>query len=230
MDRLYRHAPLAFSRAKFSNFPSFSVADTDLQIRGSNGHPDPEIRGRGGRSQKKVFRPFGPQFGLQIRRTKPPGPLPWICHWFLNAYHAFYNPGQSSLDISMCFVISRHTTIISNGNKVPPTPSNLCSKLFWSKSSRVHFWCYRKQHWNRVGEKRAFNLRRFFGRTIAKNKYFCNVYQQVLSEVVASYMWEFKPRDISLSSPVPLVVTFCCLTQVLPVFPASLSIEHFDLT
>ena len=63
VDRLYRHAPFAFSRAKFSNFPPFSVADTDLQIRGSNGHPDPEIRGRGGAVSKKKF--FGP-LGLSL--------------------------------------------------------------------------------------------------------------------------------------------------------------------
>ena len=62
VDRLSRHAPLAFWRAKFSNFPSFSVADEDLQIRGSPGHPDPEIRGSGG-GLKKIF--FGPS-GLSL--------------------------------------------------------------------------------------------------------------------------------------------------------------------
>ena len=31
------------------------------------GHSDPEIRGRGGRSPKNFFRPFGPQFDLKIR-------------------------------------------------------------------------------------------------------------------------------------------------------------------
>ena len=30
------------------------------------GYPDPEIRGRG-QSHKKIFQPFGPQFGLKIR-------------------------------------------------------------------------------------------------------------------------------------------------------------------
>ena len=144
MDRLSRHAPLAFSRAKFSNFQSFSVADTDLQVRGSPGHTDSEIKGEGGgggrggeggRSQKNFIRPFGPQFGLKVRRIKPPGPLPWIRHWFLNAYHAFYNPRQSSLDISMCFVISRNTTIISNGNKiVPPPPPILVQSCFGLKA------------------------------------------------------------------------------------------------
>ena len=43
-----------------------TVADPDLQIRGEPGHPDPEITG-GERSQKKLFQPFGPQFGLTIR-------------------------------------------------------------------------------------------------------------------------------------------------------------------
>ena len=41
------------------------MADQDLKIRGRGGHPDPE--GRGGRSQKMFFRPFGPHFGLSIR-------------------------------------------------------------------------------------------------------------------------------------------------------------------
>ena len=40
-------------------------------------HPDPEIRGGG---LKKIFPPSGPQFGLKIRGTVPPGPLPWIQH------------------------------------------------------------------------------------------------------------------------------------------------------
>ena len=39
---------------------------------GRGGHPDPEITGEGGQSQKNVFRPSGPQFGLKIR----PGPSP----------------------------------------------------------------------------------------------------------------------------------------------------------
>ena len=95
----------------------------------------------------------------------------------------------------------------------------------------MHFWCYRKQNWNKGSGGNGFPFcdGKILARTSAKKQVFCNRLQQVLSEVVASYMWEFKPRDISLSSPVPLVVTFCCLTQVLPVFPASLSIEHFDL-
>ena len=34
------------------------VVNPDFQIRGDPGHPDPEIRGGGGRSQKNFFRPF----------------------------------------------------------------------------------------------------------------------------------------------------------------------------
>ena len=42
---------------------------------GLGGHPHPEIRG--GWSQKKCFRPFGPQFGLKISgELGPPGPSP----------------------------------------------------------------------------------------------------------------------------------------------------------
>ena len=52
---------------------------TGTQIRVT---PDPEIRGEAAASQK-IFGPFGPQFGVNIRgEDTPPGPLPWICHWF----------------------------------------------------------------------------------------------------------------------------------------------------
>ena len=44
-----------------------TVTDSDLQIRGEPSHPDPEIKG-GGAVSKKMFQPFGPQFGLTIRR------------------------------------------------------------------------------------------------------------------------------------------------------------------
>ena len=47
------------------------------------GHPDPEITGVPG-LQKLFFRPFGPHFGLKIRRGGgggPPGPLPRIRYW-----------------------------------------------------------------------------------------------------------------------------------------------------
>ena len=62
------------------------MADPDVRIRkvggggggaGGGVHPDPEIRVGGG--VKKIFRPFGPQFGLKIRKHKvggPPGPRP----------------------------------------------------------------------------------------------------------------------------------------------------------
>ena len=47
-----------------------SVADPDLQIKGG-----------GAGLQKKLFRPFGLQFGLIIRGgPDPPGPLAWIRH------------------------------------------------------------------------------------------------------------------------------------------------------
>ena len=49
------------------------MADPDFQIAGEGGrHPDPEIREEGRQSQKFFFRPFGPQFGLKIRGTRPP--------------------------------------------------------------------------------------------------------------------------------------------------------------
>ena len=44
-----------------------TVTDSDLQIRGEPSHPDPEITGVGAVSKKKMFQPFGPQFGLTIR-------------------------------------------------------------------------------------------------------------------------------------------------------------------
>ena len=46
------------------------MADPELQIRrggGGGGHPDPEIRGEGG----KLFKPPGPQFSLKIRGGPP---------------------------------------------------------------------------------------------------------------------------------------------------------------
>ena len=52
-------------------FCFFSVADPDFEMRG----------GGGGRSPRKIFWPFGPQFGVKIRgELGPPGPSPWICH------------------------------------------------------------------------------------------------------------------------------------------------------
>ena len=53
------------------------MADPYLQLGGGGGHPDPEIRGGEGVLQKKKFPPFGPQFGLKIRRGRRPlGPSP----------------------------------------------------------------------------------------------------------------------------------------------------------
>ena len=52
-----------------------AVADPDLQIRGP-GHQDPDIRGGGAGSKKKISRLFWPQFGLKIRGARPPGPSP----------------------------------------------------------------------------------------------------------------------------------------------------------
>ena len=50
------------------------MPDTDLEIRGGGGPPE------GGSSlQKKIFWPFGPEFGLKIRAggvAGAPGPLP----------------------------------------------------------------------------------------------------------------------------------------------------------
>ena len=63
----------------------FALQDPDLE----GGHPEPLMggggggrgRGVGGVSAKKLFGPFGPQFGLRIRGgPEPPWPLPWIRH------------------------------------------------------------------------------------------------------------------------------------------------------
>ena len=46
---------------------------------GGFGHPDPEIREGGGRSQINFFQPFGPQFGLKnkgVPAPPPPAPFP----------------------------------------------------------------------------------------------------------------------------------------------------------
>ena len=48
-------------------FCFFSVADPDFEMRGEGG----------GWSPRKIFWPFGPQFGLKIRgELGPPGPFP----------------------------------------------------------------------------------------------------------------------------------------------------------
>ena len=50
------------------------MADPDLQIRegGGGGHPDPEITEEPGLN-RKLLRPFGPQFGLKVREGASPG-------------------------------------------------------------------------------------------------------------------------------------------------------------
>ena len=40
-------------------------------------------KGGGGSLQKNFVRPHGPHFGRKIRGGRPPGPLPWIRHWFI---------------------------------------------------------------------------------------------------------------------------------------------------
>ena len=55
------------------------VPDPGLETRRGGGHPDPEIRGGGGREPglQNFFRPFGLRFGLKIRgEPAPPGPSP----------------------------------------------------------------------------------------------------------------------------------------------------------
>ena len=54
-----------------------TVPDPDLEIRGEGGAIVRTLRRR---FPKKIFRPFGLQFGLRIRGAGPPGALPWIRH------------------------------------------------------------------------------------------------------------------------------------------------------
>ena len=62
--------------------PSGRSRPSDWGAGGRGGHPDPEIKGGGGgRLKKKIFRRFGPHFGLKVRGGGPPGPFPWIRHW-----------------------------------------------------------------------------------------------------------------------------------------------------
>ena len=48
----------------FSVLHAIRSGESRLSDEGGPGHPDPEIRGRGGRVKKSFF---GPQFGLEIR-------------------------------------------------------------------------------------------------------------------------------------------------------------------
>ena len=54
-----------------------TVPDPDLEIRGEGGAILRTLRRR---FPKKIFRPFGLQFGLRIRGAGPPGALLWIRH------------------------------------------------------------------------------------------------------------------------------------------------------
>ena len=61
------------------------MPDTDLEVGGGGGHPDPAV------SPKKVFRPFGPQFGFKSKwggggggaGRAPPLDLPLIREGYL---------------------------------------------------------------------------------------------------------------------------------------------------
>ena len=66
------------------------MGDPDLQIRwGRGGHPDPDIRG-GGAVSKKMFQPFGPQFGLKTRGGGRPPPLdPPLLNVFYNKFRLY---------------------------------------------------------------------------------------------------------------------------------------------
>ena len=70
--------PLEISACQY--FGKQAVPDPDLEIRGGGeggGSSRPLDKGEGGWFSKKIFRPFGPQFGLQIRAPPPPpGPSP----------------------------------------------------------------------------------------------------------------------------------------------------------
>ena len=71
-------SPLNYFEPKTRNGDN-PVVDPDLQIRewGPGGATIQALTQRGGRPHKNIFRPFGPHFGLKIRRG---GPLPWIRH------------------------------------------------------------------------------------------------------------------------------------------------------
>ena len=56
----------------FSVFHAIRSGGSSPSDEGGPGHPDPEIRGRGGGGGKKSF--FGPLFGLEIRGGGPRSP------------------------------------------------------------------------------------------------------------------------------------------------------------
>ena len=90
-------------------------------------------------------------------------------------------PDNSVEAFSMQFSISRHATIVSKRNKFAllSTPGAM---LFNSPS--VHFFSYRKQHCNGGGNCLLICDCKHFCQGKCKNRYLCNVSQQVLSEVV----------------------------------------------
>ena len=61
----------------------------------------------------------------------------------------------------MQFSIRAMQPLCPKGTNLPPPPPPLSTPdamLFWLNSPSVHFFCYRKQHCNRGGGKRSFNL------------------------------------------------------------------------
>ena len=70
---------MSSSSSIVSVYRQVSVANPDLQIRGSNGHPDPEIRGRGeggGRSPKKSFSALWASVWSTNKEDQAPGAPP----------------------------------------------------------------------------------------------------------------------------------------------------------
>ena len=107
-----------------------------------------------------------------------------------------YNPGLPRTKLL------RHVNAIFQSRAMPPScPKGTNSPLptpgamlFCLNSLSVHFLRYRKQQCNgrgggvEGGGGRSFNLREsIFVRASAKNRYFCNMSQQVLSEVIPSH-------------------------------------------
>ena len=133
------------------------MADPDLQIRERGPrHPDPEIMG-GPVSRKKFFRPFGPQFGLKIRRGGGAVPIPWTRQW--NS-HTNYNTRHKSL---------KQTPFLSNQFGKNPEIYSSQSFSHWNVSSpspmlgRAYFealrplW-YPNQHWERGNGYSCFKI------------------------------------------------------------------------
>ena len=89
------------------------------------------------------------------------------------------------------------------GTNSPPL-SSPGAMLFWLNIPSVHFFCYRKQHCNRGGGKTVFQFATvsIFVRVRAKNRYFCNVSQQVLSDVVGLRLLWLCPCFISWISTI----------------------------